>query len=222
MKILLVYKDNQNKIPIVHYLVLCPYCRTENKVRETAYHCICYRCKNRFPLGKKDGENPNTNEEEFEPPPKNPNNEGMFYKYDIKTNRVYPPERVMRYSDMFFPDPMTYPGYYPLNSLSPLYPDYRNPYNDINFLKRQKTVNTYNSYFNPGSINGGADQTRLGNRERIKSMLTELNGKVDNLLNQPKLTTNTGQYYPNRTPDQSSKANSYANIFFNNYKYKYS
>ncbi|MCQ2817772.1 MAG: hypothetical protein MJ252_10955 [archaeon] len=215
------YKDTQNKIPLMHYLVLCPYCRTENKVRESAYHCICYRCKNRFPLGKKDGENPNTNEEEYEPPPKTPN-EGMFYKYDIKTNRVYPPERVMRFSDMFFPDPMTYPGYYPINSLSPLYPDYSNPYNDLRFIQRQNTINTYCNNFNLSNLNRSIQSGKNiePNRQRVKDMLNELNGKVDKLMGEGIYKNNTGQYYPEKS-NGLSKVNSYAKVFFNNYNYKY-
>ena len=49
----------------------------------------------------------------------------------------------MRFSDLFFPDPMFYPGYYPINSLSPLYPEYFTPYDDYRYIDRQEKTIKY-------------------------------------------------------------------------------
>ena len=49
----------------------------------------------------------------------------------------------MRFSDLFYPDPMFYPGYYPINSLSPLYPEYFTPYDDYRYIDRQEKTIKY-------------------------------------------------------------------------------
>ena len=37
------YSDINHTVPLVNYIVVCPYCKCDNKVRETAYFCICYK-----------------------------------------------------------------------------------------------------------------------------------------------------------------------------------
>ena len=130
------YADKEHTVPLVNYIVVCPYCKTDNKVRETACFCICYKCNNRWTI-----QQPDYNKKNDSPP--NPIIEGNYYKYDTKKRMVYPPEKILRFSDLFFPDPMFFPGYYPINSISPLYPDYFNPIDDFNYVDRLRKMNKY-------------------------------------------------------------------------------
>ena len=135
------YADINHTVPLVNYIVVCPYCKCDNKVRETACFCICYMCKNKWTIRRPDAEK--VQEEKKRKPPKQRGLEGNYYKYDSKTGRILPPDRPMRFSDLFFPDPMFYPGYYPINSLSPLYPEYFTPYDDYRYIDRQEKTIKY-------------------------------------------------------------------------------
>ena len=136
-----ICSSNLNVVPLVNYIVVCPYCKCDNKVRETAYFCICYMCKNKWTIRRPDADD--VIEEKKKKPPKQKGLEGNYYKYDAKTGRILPPDRPMRFSDLFFPDPMFYPGYYPINSLSPLYPEYFTPYDDYRYIDRQEKTIKY-------------------------------------------------------------------------------
>ena len=135
------YADINHTVPLVNYIVVCPYCKCDNKVRETACFCICYMCKNKWTIRRPDAEK--VQEEKKRKPPKQRGLEGNYYKYDSKTGRILPPDRPMRFSDLFYPDPMFYPGYYPINSLSPLYPEYFTPYDDYRYIDRQEKTFKY-------------------------------------------------------------------------------
>ena len=76
-------------------------------------------------------------------PPKDKRYEGNYYKYDEEKGILIPPKKTLRFSDVFFPDPMFYPGYYPINSLSPLYPEYFTPYDDYRYIDRQEKTIKY-------------------------------------------------------------------------------
>ena len=135
------YADINHTVPLVNYIVVCPYCKCDNKVRETACFCICYMCKNKWTIKRPDA--PELQEEKKKKPPKQRGLEGNYYKYDAKTGRILPPDKPMRFSDLFYPDPMFYPGYYPINSLSPLYPEYFTPYDDYRYIDRQEKTIKY-------------------------------------------------------------------------------
>ena len=76
--------------PYVYAVMTCPYCQTENKVRKEAEHICCYNCYNSFSI-------------------ENPTIKTVSDKKPISI-----PGKVQRYSDMFFPDPMYYPGKFPV------------------------------------------------------------------------------------------------------------
>ena len=146
----ITYADNKKTIPILSYLVVCPFCKTDNKVRECACFCICYKCRNKWTIKRPDDNDinnidNNNNNENIENNVRKVNNEGNYYRFDTKRKIVYPPNKTLRYSDMFFPDPMFYPGYYPINSLSPLYPEYLNPYDDEIYKLRLTRLLGYNN-----------------------------------------------------------------------------
>ena len=137
----ITYADINHTVPLVNYIVVCPYCKCDNKVRETAYYCICYMCKNRWTIKRPDADN--VKEIKNKKPPKQKRFEGNYYKYDSKTGTIIPPDKPLRFSDLFYPDPMFYPGYYPINSLSPLYPEYFTPYDDYRYIDRQEKTMKY-------------------------------------------------------------------------------
>ena len=135
------YSDINHTVPLVNYIVVCPYCKCDNKVRETAYFCVCYMCKNRWTIKRPDPDN--VKEIKNKKQPKQKRFEGNYYKYDSKTGTLIPPDKPLRFSDLFYPDPMFYPGYYPINSLSPLYPEYFTPYDDYRYIDRQEKTMKY-------------------------------------------------------------------------------
>ena len=146
----ITYADNKKTIPILSYLVVCPFCKTDNKVRECACFCICYKCRNKWTIKRPDDNDinnidNNNNNENIENNVRKVNNEGNYYRFDTKRKIVYPPNKTLRYSDMFFPDPMFYPGYYPINSLSPLYPEYINPFDDEIYKLRMTRLLGYDN-----------------------------------------------------------------------------
>lgn len=162
---LVSYADKEHKVPLVNYLVVCPYCKTDNQVRETAFHCVCYKCKNRWCLKKPS--DPHKNEV-----PTTKEKEGNYYKYDSKRGIVYPPQRQLRFSDLFYPDPLFFPGYYPINSISPMYPEYFNPYDDKRFMERHAKAYERNRE-GYGMYSSKAD---------IMRRLNELDQKVDKVM----------------------------------------
>ena len=135
------YADINHTVPLVNYIVVCPYCKCDNKVRETAYYCVCYMCKNKWTIKRPDADK--IKEIKNQKPPKQKRFEGNYYKYDSKTGTLIPPDKPLRFSDLFYPDPMFYPGYYPINSLSPLYPEYFTPYDDYRYIDRQEKTMKY-------------------------------------------------------------------------------
>ena len=172
------YADINHTVPLVNYIVVCPYCKCDNKVRETACFCICYMCKNKWTIKRPDAEK--IIEEKKKKPPKQRNLEGNYYKYDAKTGRILPPDRPMRFSDLFYPDPMFYPGYYPINSLSPLYPEYFTPYDDYRYIDRQEKTIKYFDRVN--------QQKKL--LEKFGNILED-----DNMKNKNNLTNNEISHY---------------------------
>ena len=172
------YADINHTVPLVNYIVVCPYCKCDNKVRETACFCICYMCKNKWTIRRPDAEK--VQEEKKRKPPKQRGLEGNYYKYDSKTGRILPPDRPMRFSDLFYPDPMFYPGYYPINSLSPLYPEYFTPYDDYRYIDRQEKTIKYFDRVN--------QQKKL--LEKFGNILED-----DNMKNKNNLTNNEISHY---------------------------
>ena len=168
----ITYADNKKTIPILSYLVVCPFCKTDNKVRECACFCICYKCRNKWTIKRPDDNDinnidNNNNNENIENNVRKVNNEGNYYRFDTKRKIVYPPNKTLRYSDMFFPDPMFYPGYYPINSLSPLYPEYLNPYDDEIYKLRLTRLLGYN--------NGDIEKRMLNQNNNDNNMISNYN-----------------------------------------------
>ena len=182
------YADEKKTIPLTHYVVNCPYCNTENKIRENALYCICYRCDNRWTIKRPQDDDISLN------PPQDKNEEKNYYKYGKRKIMEFPKEKTLRFSDLFFPDPMFYPGFYPINSISPLYYEYFNPYDEYlmkdrinkirmygNSINQQKLLyqnqtlnNKINDFtFNNGNINNNYNSNR-------NSYINNLNNNLDN------------------------------------------
>lgn len=88
--------DNQNHfdlyIPYVHVIIICPFCKNENKARKDAEHVVCFKCHNSFSIMKD---------------VKAPSNSASHPNSSFN----YPPQKSMRVADHFFPDPMHGYGY---------------------------------------------------------------------------------------------------------------
>ena len=136
------FADEKKTIPLTHYVVNCPYCKTENKIRENALYCICYRCDNRWTI-----KTPQDNDISFSPP-QDKSDEKNYYKYGNRKKMDFPKEKILRFSDLFFPDPMFYPGFYPINSISPLYYEYFNPYDEYLMKDRLNKIRLYGNSIN--------------------------------------------------------------------------
>ena len=74
--------------PYVYAVMTCPYCQSENKVRKEAEHIICFKCFNSFSI-------------------ENPTIKCISSKKPLSI-----PSKCTRISDLYFPDPMMYPGKY--------------------------------------------------------------------------------------------------------------
>ena len=199
----ITYADDKKTIPILSYLVVCPFCKTDNKVRECACFCICYKCRNKWTI-KRPEDNENNNNDNIENNvPKVKNNEGNYYRYDTKRKIVYPPNKTLRYSDMFFPDPMFYPGYYPINSLSPLYPEYINPYDDEIYKLRMTRLLGYN--------NDGIEKKMLSeqnNSNKISNYNSGNNSIKNSNINSGNNSINISKYNSGNNSNNGSKFNS--------------
>ena len=136
------FADEKKTIPLTHYVVNCPYCKTENKIRENALYCICYRCDNRWTIKRPQDDDISLN------PPQDKNEEKNYYKYGKRKIMEFPKEKTLRFSDLFFPDPMFYPGFYPINSISPLYYEYFNPYDEYLMKDRLNKIRLYGNSIN--------------------------------------------------------------------------
>ena len=136
------FGDEKKTIPLTHYVVNCPYCNTENKIRENALYCICYRCDNRWTIKRPQ------DDDILLSPPQDKSEEKNYYKYGKRKKMEFPKEKILRFSDLFFPDPMFYPGFYPINSISPLYYEYFNPYDEYLMKDRLNKIRLYGNSIN--------------------------------------------------------------------------
>lgn len=55
---------------------------------------------------------------------------GVPNQLQPQSNFIHPPPKSMRISDMYFPDPMFYPGYYPTGMMNPYDPYNRGGFNN--------------------------------------------------------------------------------------------
>ena len=227
----ITYADDKKTIPILSYLVVCPFCKTDNKVRECACFCICYKCRNKWTI-KRPEDNENYNNDNIENSiPKVKNNEGNYYRYDTKRKIVYPPNKILRYSDMFFPDPMFYPGYYPINSLSPLYPEYINPFDDEIYKLRMtrllgydndgiktkmlsKNINENNmiSNFNSGNNSINASKFNSGNNSINASKFNSGNNSINGTKSKFNLNVNKSTGNISKTSSKINQIKSHNNL----------
>lgn len=178
----------------------CPFCRTDNKVRQDAEHIVCYRCQNSISISKDKSVSTNVlgNHKPFT----------NYYDGDnTNVSSVYK-TKSMRVSDLFFPDPMFYPGYYPVDSYSmspygPYHPYNAPPFtNQFNFQneleeyvqRRQK----YELYKHNMRLNRGLNKPLIAHSDplfnklkAIKEAIREDNEKYksnfNNLNNQPSI-----------------------------------
>ena len=117
--------------PYVYVVMTCPFCKEDNKVKKETEHVVCYNCLNSFSI-------------------ENPTIKCISSKKPVTIHN-----KVTRVSDINFPDPMFFRGYYP--QPNPVYQvpcsDHHEVIEDIsreiaNFRGKQKnrSVNPYDRY----------------------------------------------------------------------------
>ena len=113
----LVLNKNKNHFeiaaPYVYAVMTCPYCQEENKVRKEAEHVVCFNCFNSFSI-------------------ENPTIKTVSSNKPIKITNT---NKVTRISDMYFPDPMYYPGKFPIDPII-----INNNYNNMAAEKRNEEL----------------------------------------------------------------------------------
>jgi hypothetical protein len=195
-------------MPFVYVVIICPYCRTDNKVRKNAEHMICYKCHNSVNIVKESNgsialttEKPNFN---------NGNNNSSNQPYSSVM------QKSLRFSDLFFPDPMFYPGVYPINGYSAIYPNPAIDYQEYvydNYMKKRakfeifkhKLKRDIDLKYNALDNNTENIRTDLGSvKEQLREIRKtfELNNTLDRSQNNtPRMNENF------KTRLQSEKAN---------------
>ena len=113
----LILNKNKNHFeiaaPYVYAVMTCPYCQEENKVRKEAEHVVCFNCFNSFSI-------------------ENPTIKTVSSNKPIKITNT---NKVTRISDMYFPDPMYYPGKFPIDPII-----INNNYNNMAAEKRNEEL----------------------------------------------------------------------------------
>ena len=85
-----------------------------------------------------------------------PNYGGIGNTGNISSN---PHQKSLRFSDLFFPDPMFFPGYYPMaNSYSPLFPEY-DPAEVDAYYKRKAKYEVFKHHIEKSKGKGGIENS---------------------------------------------------------------
>ena len=142
--------------PYVYAVMTCPYCQTENKVRKEAEHICCYNCYNSFSI-----ENPTIKTVSDKKP-------------------VAIPGKVQRYSDLFFPDPMYYPGKFPVEQ--PLIGNmmFTRDMNDLRELNKINVIDQVVHEVNKKPVKKTKNVVLLKTEDPLKKLIKdvdEINGK---------------------------------------------
>lgn len=101
------YKNHLNMIvPLPFIIVVCPFCKAENKVENKVNYTVCFICGRSFNVDYTE-----ENVKPFEKCSLNPNSK--YYRFNTnKINRCYPPACCMRVPSRFFPEPINYDNNY--------------------------------------------------------------------------------------------------------------
>lgn len=98
------------KVPYIFGIITCPFCQTENRFRRDAANIICYKCHHSFSAESKMDFQTNSYIK--------PAISSLYDNNDLALSQNYGERRVsqtpnVRFSDYFYPDIMSYRGYYP-------------------------------------------------------------------------------------------------------------
>jgi len=206
------YTNNFNvNMPYVYVILICPYCRTDNKVRSTSEHMVCFKCHNSLNVSKDNkstGNNMQSHPKQiFEDKTLNnfvgnKLNGNISYTTPGSVPLSHPMQKSLRFSDLFFPDPMFYPGYYPIgNSYSPLYPQY----DPILVEEQMRKKAQYDLFkYHIEKIKDRTNKELSPLRNRLLDIKRNLDIKDENINSTKNLMNQQGEYYENiksRTPD---------------------
>jgi hypothetical protein len=169
-------------MPFVYAILICPYCRTDNKVRVNSEHMVCYKCHNSMNITKT-----NDGKIAMSTGKYNPTSNYLQTKNSTYPSVYHPHQKSLRFSDLFFPDPMFYPGIYPSgDSFSPLYPKFDPQMVDEYFRKRAR-YEAYKYQLNKNS------KVRTPVRDKLEDIKRTLNVGNQNY---------NARAYDNQTPSK--------------------
>jgi hypothetical protein len=206
------YTNNFNlNMPYVYVILICPYCRTDNKVRSNSEHMVCYKCHNSLNVSKENKNNGNSLQSQSH---QNFDNKTLnnLLGNKISSNISYttpgsvplsrPMQKSLRFSDMFFPDPMFYPGYYPIgDSYSPLYPQY-DPILVLEQMRRKAQYDLFKHHIE--KVKDRTKKELSPVRNRLQNIKQNLDIKDGNFNSGNYMINQQGEFSHNiksRTPD---------------------
>jgi hypothetical protein len=158
-------------MPFVYAILICPYCRTDNKVRVNSEHMVCYKCHNSMNINKTKDGRISMSTGKYNPTSQYTQNSNSGVSSDY-----HPHQKSLRFSDLFFPDPMFYPGVYPAgDSFSPLYPRF-DPQMVDEFFRRRAKYEAYKYHLTKQS------KVRTPVRDKLEEIKKSLNVGYENSI----------------------------------------
>jgi hypothetical protein len=136
-------------------MVNCPFCKANNKVKNSVDHCICFVCGNSFNIDYTEENVRNKDRVSL-----NPNSK--YYRYKSQTpelHRYVPVNKIYRNNDYFFPEPINYDNDYYYNYYDRLY--YNNFKWDPNNLGKMNFISPNNYYVNTNNMNNNLNYNEI-------------------------------------------------------------
>ena len=153
------YNDYMNHLdmilPLPFIMVNCPFCKANNKVKNSVDHCICFVCGNSFNIDYTEENVRNKDRVSL-----NPNSK--YYRYKSQTPEVHryvPINKIYRNNDYFFPEPINYDNDYYYNYYDRLY--YNNFKWDPNNLGKMNFISPNNYYVNTNNMNNNLNYNEI-------------------------------------------------------------
>jgi hypothetical protein len=172
--------------------MLCPFCRTENKVIKTADHMICYKCKNSVNIQKDNYPNTSGGGNNYKQNngislnnyPRGQISDKNAFRYN---NYMNLPRLPVRYPDFTYP-PNPY-NYYPYNYPPMMNPYYPNPFfpqipppmhRPVIPVSRELLENYANNRTKYELLRNSMERDYKKNSETLTNKVRELDRSLDN------------------------------------------
>lgn len=162
------YKNHLDMIlPLPYIISLCPFCKAENRVQNKSDYMTCFICGRTFNIDY-------TEEKVLRSEKYSLNPNSKYYKYKgSPSTPIYPPARVLRMSERFFPDPVNYDNDYYYNNGTFDYLGYKNfnwDHNSHQMIYNDPRIEQMKGYFggNP------TDYKEVSNDSLMRSLSSKM------------------------------------------------